>query len=304
MNIKLFQNRYRAHHVMASIKNVNGFAEKKEQSYFDLMGRQLPLIGKKGQKNVRSTRLTVIGLGGNGSAFTRFAALVGFRKMKLFDSKKLKLTNLNRNMFAGVKDLNEYKVIVAKRKLKILFPDMEVDTFPNDVRAPGMWQGAKECDWLIDSTDDDQTRKFLQEQCSSEEIPLISMASGFTFRDGCLVNAGSRVNRVQPELGDACLQCQALGEAPMEQTHVSLVIPNVIAAALAVDTLLRELTEYPYTAFHIGQTRVQSQVKNNAKLQQTNNFLLFDLVNRRIMSERIIPSPSCPICGNPCSKLG
>lgn len=245
-------------------------------SYRERMARQIPLWGEAGQKKIASTSLTICGFGGNGSAFAFFGALAGFRKMNLVDNDKLKTHNLNRSMFGGYRDIGKYKVLIAKEKLNELFPDMEITAYPEDIRTLGIWEQVRNCDWMTDATDNDETRHFLNRKCREDNIPLISLASGFTTRDGKLTGAGCRVNRVRQ--GDACLASQVLDEEPMEHAQISLVVPNVIVAAMALDILLRELTGY-------------------APASDNKNFIMFDLINRTITSERVIPSPRCLYCG-------
>ena len=256
------------------------------------MARQIPILGEQGQKKIASTKLAIVGVGGNGSAFTKISGLAGFRKLKLFDPDKLEIHNLNRFMLGGVRDAGKYKVLVAKRELHRLFSGMRIDAFTEDIRSPGMWEKARQSDWLVDATDNDETRHFLQRKCTEDGVKMVSVASGFVFRDGRLVRAGCRANRVRP--GDGCLECQVLDDEPMEQAHVSLVIPNVIATALAVDLLLREITGYCDRTDDGKEAGAHDESKDDGREANTENFLSFDLINRILVAGRVIPS--CPHC--------
>lgn len=267
-------------------------------SYGERMARQALVIGEQGQQKIALTELTVVGCGGNGSMFAYVSALAGFRKMKLVDPDKLEIHNLNRFMLGGVKDIGRNKVSVIKSSLQGFFSDMEIGTFNTDIRSSGTWEQVSDCDWLLDATDDDETRHFLQRKCGEASIPMISIASGFTLREG-LILGGCRVNRVGAD--DPCLECQILDNQPMEQLPVSLVTLNLIAVAMALDMLLREITGYAVSA-------QDGTLDNSQYVPQTHsknvNFILFDLINRTLITERIIPSLQCPYCSKTKNSYG
>ncbi|MGD0784358.1 MAG: ThiF family adenylyltransferase [Sedimentisphaerales bacterium] len=265
--------------------------EQANQSYYERMTRQYFFIGEQGQQKIARTKLTIVGCGGNGSLLAYVSALAGFRKTKLIDPDELKIHNLNRFVLGGIKDIGSDKVSIVQNSLQRFFPDMEILAFNKDIRTPGIWELASGCDWLLDATDDDETRHFLQQKCSESGISMISLASGFTLREGRLLG-GCRVNRVCAD--DACLKCQILGDQSMEQLPVSLVTLNLVAAAMALDMLLREITGYA-AAVQDGMQSI-----NNSQCCQTQsknvNFILFDLIDRTLITERIIPSSLCPYC--------
>jgi len=187
----------------------------------------------------------------------------------------------------------EYKVYVAESEIIRSFPEAQVEAYPQDIRSPAAWGTAQDTDWVIDATDDDETRHFLSHRCAEGGLPLLSVGSGFVIRDGRIVAAGCRVNRAAT--GDACMACQVLDREPMEQAHASLVVPNAIAASLALDMLLRSVTGYMQDGDDedtvIGEDDQQTNGRTN-----TMNFVLFDLVHRQLYNERVMPTPGCPWC--------
>lgn len=267
-----------------------------EQAYAERMARQLPLFGEDGQRRIALTPLSIIGFGGNGSVIALLCALIGFLKLILCDHDRLEIHNLNRFAIGGVRDVGEYKVVVGKRELETRFPGVKVKAIAHDVRTPGVWDSIKMGRWAFDATDDDEARRFIQTECGQRGISLISVGSGFVLRDGALVSAGSRVNRVRFG-GDACLECAVLDDEPMDQSPVSLVLPNVVAAALAVDMLVREITGGAATAGDDADRDSSGEViMGYGRDARTNNFILFNLLSRTLLAERIVPSPTCPAC--------
>lgn len=267
---------------------------KIEMSYWERMARQIRIFGTEGQKKIASTKLAIAGCGGNGSAVAQLCSLAGFRYMHLIDPDRLEPHNLNRFVLGGVRDVGKYKVLVAKRTLHRLFRGMRIKALPQDIRSPGIWEQVKDCDWLLEATDSDPTRLWLNQQCSQDGIPVVSVASGFRTRDGKLVGAGCRANRVR--VGDACLKCQALSDESAEHPRISLVIPNMIASSMCLDFLLREITGYAGLTCSQGQMDVHPADQSKAPVQDSKNFVVFDLVDRTLAAEKVIPSPGCPFC--------
>jgi len=272
---------------------MNG-TKRPEDDYMRRMDRQLPLFGKNGQRKIASTPLSIIGFGGNGSVIALLCALIGFLKLTLCDGDRLEIHNLNRFVFGGVRDVGEYKVVIGREELESRFPGVEVNAIPEDVRAPGVWDSVRQCGWVFDATDDDEARRFVQNECAKDGISMVSVGSGFVHRDGSLVTAGSRANLVRPG-SDACLMCQVLDEEPMEQSQVSLALQNMFVGTLAIDMLLRELTGYT----NPGNNHAKGSTNDGSNsIASEVNFVLFDLLNRTLQTELILPGPGCQICGN------
>jgi len=81
----------------------------------------------------------------------------------------------------------------------------------------------------------------------------------------------------------------------MDAPNISLVILNMITVALGVDFLLRELTGYDRNAANDGE--MLRNDGDTSKAVRDNNFIIFDLFNRTLLSGRFIPSPECKYCG-------
>jgi len=265
-----------------------------DQAYRDRICRQIAILGEDGQRKIAATKLTFVGCGGNGSAVILLCALAGFRTMYLVDGDRLEIHNLNRFMLGGVRDVGKHKVFVVKRSLHRLFPGMRVVAFPKAIQSDGVWERAKVCHWLIDATDSDETRHFLQKKCVEDGVPLVSLASGFMTHDNKMVSAGCRVNRVRPN--DACLECQVLDEEPMQHAQVSLVVPNMIAAALALDMLLREITGYAKSVLSDERAGIHTAAETDVPAPDDANFVMFDLLARTLIAQRVVPSPHCLLC--------
>ena len=273
------------------------------RSYWERMDRQIPILGEDGQQRILRAKLTIVGCGGTGESLAQRCGLAGFRRMNLVDPDRIDLHNMNRLVLAGVGDVGKPKVLVAKRKLHRLLPGMRINALPADIMAPGVWEQVKDCDWMLDTSDDDQVRHFLNARCSEQKVSLISVGCGFIIRDGRVVSAGCRVNRVRSG-HDPCLECQILSEQAIEQAQASLGILNAFTADLALDMLLRELTGYADQASAGDGVDTAGRGPRDGSSGQDVNLVFFDLLNRSIVTERIIPTPGCTWCkkSNSASK--
>jgi len=77
------------------------------------------------------------------------------------------------------------------------------------------------------------------------------------------------------EPGHACLGCISLDGEPMAQSNQSFVGINLVAAGVAVTTLVGYVT---------GKWK-------------TKNFVAFDALNEEMMSMDVMKRPNCPFCG-------
>lgn len=116
-------------------------------------------------------------------------------------------------------------------------------------------------------------RVFLQKQSLELRKPLLDLGSGGLVYDGKLRTLGSRVSLYVP--GQACLFCQTLDEDDPGLSHISMVIPNVIAAAIGLNLLLAYLSGY-------------TSVKN---------FAFFDALSNSLISMQITSRRGCLYCG-------
>lgn len=245
-------------------------------SYWKRVERQIRIFGVEGQQKIAQTEIGICGTGGNGTWSALFSGLLGVLDLTVIDKDIVEFSNLHRSPFYTDEDVGKYKADVTKRELESRFPEMRVRAIVGDLRTPEVWEQVRRCKWFLENVDNDETRLFVNKRCIEDGINLVSTASGFRFRDGRLINAGSRVARAIH--GDACLNCSVVGDITSDNATASLVLPNVIAAALGVNFVIREITGYAGSA------------------QNKANFAMFDLLGIKLTRERILPSPGCPAC--------
>ena len=67
-----------------------------EDTYWEMLTRQLPLVSTEEQEKFKNSKITVIGCGGIGGQCIEMLARMGIGELILVDEDKFDLTNLNR----------------------------------------------------------------------------------------------------------------------------------------------------------------------------------------------------------------
>ena len=129
------------------------------------------------------------------------------------------------------------------------------------------------CDFILACPDNDDCRAFLQAFCLAHGIPILEVGSGVVVRDSAVWMLGCKMSFYQP--GKACLGCISLDDEPMAQSHQSFVGVNMVAAGLALITLVGYVT---------GRW-------------ETKNFAAFNALEQDMLSMQVERRAGCPFCG-------
>src|SRR6478752_7628796 len=86
----------------------------------------LPEVALEGQQRLKASRVLLIGAGGLGSPLALYLAAAGVGTIGLVDFDVVDVTNLQRQIVHGSKDVGRPKVTSAEEKLKALNPDLKV----------------------------------------------------------------------------------------------------------------------------------------------------------------------------------
>lgn len=87
------------------------------------------IIPEWNQENIKSAKVLILGVGAIGSYLVTNLALAGIGKFILVDYDTIEISNLNRQLLFTEADIGRLKVEVAKEKLQLLNPDVEIVTF-------------------------------------------------------------------------------------------------------------------------------------------------------------------------------
>ena len=103
------------------------------KSQIERYSRQLVIknIGPKGQKKLLSSKVLIVGVGGLGCPAAENLVRAGVGTIGLIDNDVVSLSNIHRQSLFNSKDINKSKVVVAKKILKEINPQIKIKTFQN-----------------------------------------------------------------------------------------------------------------------------------------------------------------------------
>src|SRR6266516_8187605 len=117
----------------------------------------LPDVGVPGQEKLKAARVLLIGAGGLGSPAALYLAAAGVGTLGLVDFDNVDVTNLQRQILHGTKDIGRPKLLSAKDRLHDINPHIHIDTYETMLRADNALEICKNYDIIIDGTDNFQT---------------------------------------------------------------------------------------------------------------------------------------------------
>mgnify|MGYP000333045187 CR=1 FL=1 len=228
--------------------------------------RQLKIIGEDGQLKLKSSTALIVGLGGLGSVASLFLAAVGVGRMLLVDRDFVELSNLNRQILYNTKDIGRAKADVAKEKLSILNPNIDIESYRLRVEDEGFKELIKEADIVLDCLDNWRSRFVLNKLCVEHRKPLIHA--------GVREFYGQLLTIIPGET--PCLNCLLPKQPPEERVLVIGVTPGILGTLQATEAI----------KFITGKGELLRNI-----------LLLIDLSTMEFRKLKIQRNPTCPTCG-------
>ncbi len=128
------------------------------------------------QDKIEDATIGVFGVGAIGNELVHNAALLGFKKMVLFDLDRIELSNLSRTLLFGKEDEGKKKAeVAAERARKLcLANDPQIDWFCGDVMYEVGSGVFRRFDIILGCLDNDATRFYIDKQCTRFGKPWIN----------------------------------------------------------------------------------------------------------------------------------
>ena len=141
----------------------------------ELYSRQitLPEVGLEGQEELNDTGILIVGMGGLGCPVAQYLISSGIGYLTIMDPDKVERSNLSRQPIYTEKDIGKYKVNVAKEYLIKINPNAVINELTERLTKENALTVASSNDFVIDCTDDIDSRYVLSDICQSIEKPLI-----------------------------------------------------------------------------------------------------------------------------------
>jgi adenylyltransferase/sulfurtransferase len=194
---------------------------------------QLPEIGEAGQLQLKNARVLVVGAGGLGCPVLQYLAAAGVGTLGIVDADKVEISNLQRQILYGPRDLGQFKAEVAGRVVRQLNPLVHTEVHVCRATLGNVRELVSKYDVVVDGSDNFPTRYLLNDACVSFNKPLIS---------GAIYKFEGQVSVFNYQGGPTyrCLfpQQPSGREAPnCDTTGVLGVLPGIVGTAQASETL-------------------------------------------------------------------
>ena len=124
-------------------------------------------------KFLLESRILIIGAGGLGCPAALYLATAGVKNIRWVDPDKVDISNLPRQILFSENDLNVSKVIVGKRMLNQIVPEVDVDAIAEKADETNLNRLTSGCNIVLDCTDRFKTRHLINKYCVKNKIPLV-----------------------------------------------------------------------------------------------------------------------------------
>ena len=230
----------------------------------------LPEIDIIGQEKLANSSIGIIGLGGLGSPCSIYLAASGIGTMNLFDDDNVELSNLQRQIIFNSSDVGAKKNLIAKKKLLNLNENIICNSFSERITKKNITKLLKDSNFVIDCSDNFETRKIINEYCFKNDKDLISGA--------CIGWKGQIFNFNFSSSNSSCYEClfEEIEEEDLSCRESSIFSPlaGLIGTFLAIE-IIKNILEI-----------------NNSK----ENFIEIDSLTNEIQKREINKNPFCKIC--------
>ncbi|MFO7720063.1 MAG: HesA/MoeB/ThiF family protein [Gillisia sp.] len=133
----------------------------------------LPGFGLEGQEKLSQARVLVVGAGGLGCPALLHLAAAGMGTIGIADGDSISESNLNRQTLFGQNDIGKPKAETAASGLKLKYPDIQFEIFPNYLTPENALEIIKAYDLVLDGSDNFGTRYMINDACVLLKKPLI-----------------------------------------------------------------------------------------------------------------------------------
>ena len=233
----------------------------------------LPELKAEGQRRIKASRVLCIGAGGLGSPAALYLAAAGVGTIGLVDFDRVDISNLQRQVLYGTKDVGRPKLEAARERIHHINPQAEVVSHESRFTSENAPDIVAPYDVIIDGSDNFPTRYLSNDVCVFARKPNIH-GSVFRFE--------GQASLFAPHLGGPCYRClfpepPPPGAAPScAEAGVLGVLPGIIG--------LIQATEALKLIIGTGETLV-------------GRLLHFDALKMKFREFKLRRDPECPVCG-------
>ncbi|HKI57202.1 MAG TPA: molybdopterin-synthase adenylyltransferase MoeB [Trueperaceae bacterium] len=133
----------------------------------------LPGVGAAGQRRLLGARVLVVGAGGLGSPILLYLAAAGVGTIHLVDDERVEASNLQRQVVHGLSAVGTGKTASVAARLADLNPDVTLVAHPERLTGANARGLVRDCELVIDGSDNFPTRYLVNDACVLEGRPLV-----------------------------------------------------------------------------------------------------------------------------------
>jgi molybdopterin/thiamine biosynthesis adenylyltransferase/rhodanese-related sulfurtransferase len=232
----------------------------------------LPDVGVEGQQRLKAARVLIIGAGGLGSPVALYLAAAGVGTLGVVDFDVVDISNLQRQILHGTKDVGRSKLESARARLHDVNPHVRVETYETRLTSANALDILGDYDIVVDGTDNFATRYLTNDACVLLGKPNV-YGSIFRFEGQASVFG---------LLDGPCYRClfpepPPPGSVPScAEGGVFGVLPGIVGTIQATETIKLILG--------IGETLA-------------GRLLLIDAQSMQFRAMTLRKDPACPACG-------
>lgn len=194
----------------------------------------LPGFGADAQRKLQDAKVLLIGAGGLGCPILLYLAAMGVGKIGLMDGDEVSLSNLNRQVLYGEKDLGKPKVEAAASYFRSKYSDLEIEEIPEFITVENALEILPDYDLVIDGSDNFPTRYLVNDACVLLGKPLVFGAVYLNEGQVSVFNLGENACNYR----DVYPQMPAASEIPnCAETGVLGVLPGIIGNLMALEAI-------------------------------------------------------------------
>ena len=233
----------------------------------------MPEVTLTGQKRLKAARVLCIGAGGLGSPTALYLAAAGVGTLGLVDADVVDLSNLQRQILHGTKDVGRPKLESARDRIRDANPNVDVQLYATRFTSENAMKIVEGYDVVVDGSDNFPTRYLSSDVCVFARKPNI-YGSVFRFDGQTTVFA--------PHLGGPCYRClfpepPPAGAVPnCAEAGVLGVLPGVVGMMQAIEAIKLILG--------LGNSLL-------------GRLLHFDALKMKFREFQLRRDPECPVCG-------
>jgi adenylyltransferase/sulfurtransferase len=236
-------------------------------------------VGEAGQIKLLESKVLLIGAGGLGSPAAMYLAAAGVGTLGIVDYDVVDVSNLQRQLLHGTKDVGRPKVESAADRIRDINPDVKVVAHKEPITSANALELIRGYDIVLNGSDNFPTRYLVNDACHMLGKPLVD-ASIFMFEGQATVYLPADPSAGVE--GGPCYRClypdpPPPGEVPScAEAGVLGVLPGIVGSLQAIEAIKLILG--------IGESLV-------------GRLLLIDTLDMSFRTLKVQRNPECPLCG-------